>query len=447
MLSLKKFLTGIVYEQSLEEPGHGSILRYGTTYAITIGWLIPRRGSVFTLLEQICVSGLFVAICTILAYNSCDNRPNSNFCIKLMPPSTSNLTLMTLCSFVVAFFMNTVINRWWNIRLHIQGVIGSSINLMMILMPILASHVRHAHPEMIDTVTQRVKTYAMEISGLLLCSARLLFNKNRREDGMLDLVTKGIISGEDESFYTGDNANSLFPLCTICMRLQDARDEGLLGKESCQADFNLKQLLDHVSTLRANASLATVYITTQLPYPFVQIVVSVVYAFLIQLIFVCSSFISTGIYQERVQKQTATLVGHGYLTIILYSFVLLGMLSLFRQLSNPLGRDASDLPGDTFLADLEKTLTRIQTNAFEQMSHKFTGSSTKVEQANIERINHKAQKQKASSLYAVADAGPKGLQAPTNFVTLEETSLFGTGSFEGSRENHSIEMSQSVHLI
>ncbi len=78
--------------------------------------------------------------------------------------------------------------------------------------------------------------------------------------------------------------------------------------------------------------MVSMYIDVQLPYPFIQIVTAVVYAFLIQLILVCSSFVSAGA-KSGDQADITT----GYVTIVLYTFVLLGLLRLFEVLSNPLG--------------------------------------------------------------------------------------------------------------
>jgi len=269
---------------------------------------------------------------------------------------------MTLCSFVVAFFMNIIIQRWWSIRLHLQGVIGSSINLMMLLMPVLSVKIRYAQPDKAIEVREKAVKIADEVKGQLVLCLRLLFNRGRHSTNIHDLVEKGFITAEDEIFFSGPNANPLFPLCKIAIILQEAKHEGFLGDDQYHSTMNLKQLLDLDSVIRQNASFIVVYITTQLPYPFVQIVSAVVYAFMIQLLFVCSSYISTGIQQQRKGVRT-THAGHGYLTIILYSFVLIGILKLFQYLSNPLGTSASDFPGDLWQTDLENTLNRIVNNA------------------------------------------------------------------------------------
>lgn len=145
---LKDFLSnGIKYEVR-PDGTCGSILKYDPKYATSVGgflrmtfyskdkrksfvytffslsgWLIPRRGSVFTLLEMLILVGTVVLFCTILGLAGCPykNRPG---CIYFPSPSTGYLTLLTLCSFVVAFFANTVLNRWWTVRQSLQGGFG-----------------------------------------------------------------------------------------------------------------------------------------------------------------------------------------------------------------------------------------------------------------------------------------------------------------------------------
>ncbi len=75
---------------------------------------------------------------------------------------------------------------------------------------------------------------------------------------------------------------------------------------------------------------------------------------MIQLVYVCSSFISLGLKNSDSSSLTT-----GYLTVLLYSFVLLGLLKLFHTLANPMGYDSADFPGDSYQAALEKTLLGI----------------------------------------------------------------------------------------
>lgn len=390
---LKWVESRINYEELYGRPGN--ILSYGSTFLTTIGWLIPRRGSIFSFRQQLVISGAFVILCTVIAFSSCDNSKH-DLCFNMMPPSSSNLTLMTLCSFVVAFFMGIVVQRWWSIRLHIQGVIGGSLNVMMLLMGILSMNIIYSEPDKVVTAQEEVDKIARTISGQLVLCLRLLFNKGRHNNRIHDLVQKGLISTEDEKFFVAPNDNPLYPLCEVVTLLQEARHNGYLGKDQYQSTTNLEQLVDLVSAIRQNASFIIVYITTQLPYPFIQIVSAVVYAFLAQLVFVCASYISTGIHQQRDHNDNNTFAGHGYLTVILYSFVLLGMLKLFQHLSNPLGSSAADFPGDAYQKDLESTLARIITNAYAEVSQRGPASRSDAEKRNCKNASNRYQGESTS---------------------------------------------------
>ena len=109
----------ITYE-TFADGSKGSILTYNVIYAISVGWLVPRRGSVFSLVELVSVVAVVVLLVTVLAGGSCARLGKTSGCIALPAANTSYLTLMTLCSFVVAFFATTVLQRWWTLRSHLQ---------------------------------------------------------------------------------------------------------------------------------------------------------------------------------------------------------------------------------------------------------------------------------------------------------------------------------------
>ena len=101
-------------------------------------------------------------------------------------------------------------------------------------------------------------------------------------------------------------------------------------------------------------------VNVQVAYPFVQLVSMVVFAFLAQLIVVCSSFISVG-FADPTKKGDMII---GYLTVSLYSLVLLGLLRLFETLSNPLGDDTADFPVETYVKNFKRTIVSITANSF-----------------------------------------------------------------------------------
>jgi len=199
------------------------------------------------------------------------------------------------------------------------------------------------------------KLISSKIIGYLILSVRLLFSQSRSNKAYDDLVSKGHITQEEHSYFISLNVNPMYPLCLVNNLVQEAAHAGLLGPAYSDS---VSLLLNDISNVRGGLSAVSLNIGTQLPYPFIQLVTAVCYAFLIQLVYVSSAYISTGLADSAGKGQAN--LATGYLTIILYSFVLFGLLHLFDVLSDPLGEDAADFPGDTFLDNFEKTLLSVR---------------------------------------------------------------------------------------
>ena len=61
-------------------------------------------------------------------------------------------------------------------------------------------------------------------------------------------------------------------------------------------------------------------------------------------------------YHNKIIIISIYVHGVGYLTVTLYSFALIAVMKIQLILSNPLGRDDSDLPCDHFLNYFEGSL-------------------------------------------------------------------------------------------
>eukprot|EP01042_Synura_sphagnicola_P000903 gene903-1009_t len=110
-----------------------------------------------------------------------------------------------------------------------------------------------------------------------------------------------------------------------------------------------------------------------MPFGFVEIVGIVVYAFMIQLIYVSASFISVGLATKSNDN-----IYTGYFTLALYTYVMLGILSLFLTLENPLGYQPGDFPGDVFLNDLIDCLDEARQNALGIMNKNLEMGSSNL---------------------------------------------------------------------
>lgn len=353
------FRDAIVYERK-NDGSSGSILYYNVDYAITVGWLIPRAGSVFSLKEQIAILGTSIMVCCLLGWGSCVNHPGGKSCIPLPDANTDYLTLTTLCSFTVAFFANSVLERWWSIRKHLQAVMSSGYELVIIFAGILSSDVKDATSgEQKKRVRMEKERLMKQVTGLLVLTLRLLFNSARGSTDFADLMKRGVISEDDFNYFMSINATSLHVCAILLNYIQEAARQGLLGQQHGVSEANMQILQNSVLNLRANAASVSMYIDVQMPYPFIQIISAVTYMFIIQLILVCSAFVAQGFANNDSANMTT-----GLLTISLYNFVLLGLLRLFDVLYNPLGDDAADYPGDTYMQEFETNLHSVSRNAF-----------------------------------------------------------------------------------
>ena len=136
-------------------------------------------------------------------------------------------------------------------------------------------------------------------------------------------------------------------------------DTGVSGLR--EADILVKSITD----LRYNIRSVMVFVDVQLPLPFIQIVSAVVWAFMVQLVMMCASYVAYG-WQYRDGPSVTT----GYITIVLYSFALLGLLRLFHVLSNPMeATHKSNFPHETYMREYIHNLHTIKAEGFAFVSH------------------------------------------------------------------------------
>jgi predicted membrane chloride channel (bestrophin family) len=366
---------GITYE-TRANGDLGSIISFDVNYVLLLGWIFPRRGSIFNLLETAVIMALVIGLTTILAFVTCEQpHANQSTCIILPTPSTSYLTLMTLCSFIIGFFVNTVMTRWWATRTALQGVMGAAQELLLIVIGVIGTdentesgtNAEAGTPEVDNkrqVIQQRAAKYdrlMKQITAYALLVLQMLFNSARDQLPLTELIEKELISAADVSQLTRLNrgkANAFHVCCLLSQTMQLAANaDQLLGTCPEIKRVNLQQSLESIKLLRTNAGIVTMYADVQLPYPFIQIVTAVVYAFSIQLVIVCASFISSGSINHNGDLTT------GYLTLITYIFVLFGLLRLYSVLENPLGRDSADFPGDSYYLTLRKNLMNARVDA------------------------------------------------------------------------------------
>lgn len=150
---------------------------------------------------------------------------------------------------------------------------------------------------------------------------------------------------------------------------------------------NLLALLTAVGNARSNCIAVGVYVDTQLPYPFVQLVAFVVHACNIQVIFVAAGTIGSGF-----ETMDYGLVFTGYLTLILFVGVMRSLLLLYNVLCNPLGDDAADFPWNTYLNGAEKGTFALMNNVFNislsaAVDKRLTTKEDDTRNSNVTRLH------------------------------------------------------------
>lgn len=338
----------------------GSILTYNETYATSFGCFLPRYGSIFNKKEMIIFVGGSWLITFLVGYYSCINHSDTNYCIALPDPNPRFLTITTLCAFVIAFFTNMIVQRWWTVRFYVGNVSAVSVEMMMTLASILSTEVARINDPKAKAENQKLAENLLKrMRGLLILSYKLMINIARGEKDFSDLVKRRVIIQKDYQYFTSFNAVPI-DVCTLMHKIiQETARQGLFGQSLAVSEANMLNITNRIYGIRSNTSDTLLYITVQLPFPFVQIIATVVYLFLAQLFIVSSAFVGFGF-----KMNNSGYIMIGVISTGAYTFVLIGILRMFDVLCNPLGLHPADFPADTYIRNAENKLNDIIDSAF-----------------------------------------------------------------------------------
>jgi len=189
-----------------------------------------------------------------------------------------------------------------------------------------------------------------------LCLAHaLMYRTCNKSTDLSDIEARGIATRQEVEFlHTLKPFNPNFVYGWISILLQRFARNGLLGDMLGEGAVNLEVLMLDLELIRANNSMVIVYIHTQLPYAFVQVVAVVVYVFVFQAVFVSAGVIGMGI-----RTKSSSLVFSGYFTLVLMTFVFIGLMNIYRLLNDPLGDDPADYPKNLFMASTESSYKNL----------------------------------------------------------------------------------------
>jgi len=228
------------------------------------------------------------------------------------------------------------------------------IELTLVILNVMKSSIRDAAGDDKENLKASYNLLMKHIIGLIVASLALLTNNSRDEKDLTDLHNRGVLNEDDFRFFMSINAQPVHAVTKLMDLVHESFRKGLSKSEHGTSQATMTLMHNTLLSLRQNISNVYLYVDVQVAYPFIQIISAVVYCFLIQLFFVCAAFISRGI----AENDTSYMIT-GFLTIVLYNFVLLGLLRLYDILANPLGDDAADFPMYTYISRYEKTLKDI----------------------------------------------------------------------------------------
>lgn len=229
------------------------------------------------------------------------------------------------------------------------------IELTLLTVNVLKTNIRNAtSADEKKTLKDLYDKKMRHITGLIIATFHLLCNNAREEKDLSDLLKRGVISEDDHRYFMSINPGPVHAVAKIMDIIHESFRLGSFTNNHGTDQATNVVMHNSLLSLRQNMANVFLFVDVQVAYPFIQIIAAVVYCFLIQLFFVTAAFMSRGIATGDISDLIT-----GFLTIILYNFVLLGLLRLFEILANPLGDDAADFPMYTYITRYEKTLNDL----------------------------------------------------------------------------------------
>jgi hypothetical protein len=266
-------------QYELEGQSSRNILSYNTKTLVTCGWIFPTRGSIFhwKIFVYIFVQ-LIVSTC--VALHKCDAvlRPKEVYCAPL-PDNMTALTLITVTSFLVGLFTNNLMQRWWQIRTALNNVKSKSTNLVNAFSASVAVNTQHCPmPIRVQAIcfTQTLKRYLQLAHALVYIrgSPYQAFASKHIQECLQDrnLLTTheaALLTPQPNTTFNHRLSTQVYAWVLLC--LEKASTSGVLGPvPGAGPAQHVVTLFNELSLIQSAAADVDMYITTQLPYPFIQ---------------------------------------------------------------------------------------------------------------------------------------------------------------------------------
>lgn len=227
------------------------------------------------------------------------------YCVPL-PDSMTGLTLLTITSFLVGMFSNNLLQRWWNIRVAMASVMNKSKTLTTSVVSVAAVSSKFASPRIREEALRSVHT----LKRYLSLGHALIYKAANSNSDVSDLVQRGLLTHGEAAILVGSHVFSgtrgsgvsgrgrVSPgqaYSWASLTLERLGASGLLGPAPDVSANHMVTFFADLSVVQASACDVSMYVDVQLPYPFVQMTVVLVYAFLAQLVIVSAGIIGQGL--------------------------------------------------------------------------------------------------------------------------------------------------------
>jgi hypothetical protein len=243
------------------------------------------RGSIFHRYIFLYIT-LQLLLSTVVASYKCSTTIVS-FCIPL-PDSMTALTLLTVTSFLVGIFSNNLMQRWWQLRTALNSVKSKSTNLVNSFTAAVAVNASDSTPyfrAQAVHLTQTVKRYLQLAHALIYirgnpafkCHSTLLMSRN-----LITAHEVSLLTPQETSSFKCMLPTQVYSWVLLC--LEKSSTAGVLGPVPGASAQHVVTFFAELSAIQASAADVDMYITTQLPYPFVQMT-----ALLGRLILLCNN--------------------------------------------------------------------------------------------------------------------------------------------------------------
>lgn len=249
----------------------------------------------------------------------------------------SDLTLLTLTSFLLSVLANNVIGKWWSTRVMLQDAINNSADIMT---RVCVSMSRATPDARRDVGLASLKRRLRLAFRIMLISARTNVVLSAEEaHGIFSELEAPGASGAPPLMTRGE-ADALHEHRHAYVVLAWAlRDVQLLVEEGHVPACMYAALWSDIGNLRALYHNIPFHVRVQLPYAAVSIIACVVHLTLLQLTFICASLIGAGIATPGLEYKAMS----GIISVTFVPLAFLGLLKLQALLSNPFGKYAAQV--------------------------------------------------------------------------------------------------------